>query len=209
MHTFRPGKQTYANVYVVFKGSRRVGERDRSFLSASLRSRPSRNVAHRMTGYRLRTRYTGHGATRGCIAHMQYPCTRTIIPGSPAAAALSTCCPQADRPTDTGLAPVRPFSDARGRTSFSCSTRSFFEMGTLGMSGDVLAIALQIMTEQQESILAFYLFLLWILLFFSCRREYGNRFFCLIFWRWKLCFDIFANYPYIFSYYLLCLLLTF
>ena len=62
-----------------------------------------------------------------------YTGIRTIISGSPAAAAaagagasaLSTCCPQADRAADTGLAPdVRPFP-MRATTSFSC--RSFFK----------------------------------------------------------------------------------
>lgn len=50
--------------------------------------------------------HRAHGATRGCIAHVQRPRTCTRISGSPAAA-LSTCCPQADRATDTGPAPVR------------------------------------------------------------------------------------------------------
>lgn len=94
--------------------------RTRSLILICLsRSRPSQCGA---LDDRLSAIHRVHSATRGCIAHMQRPYTRTIIPESPAAvaAALSTCCPQADHPTPGSLLSIRSRC-ARGRISFSRS----------------------------------------------------------------------------------------
>lgn len=110
--------------YVALEGSRHVGETTaRPYPS---RPRSSRNVVRRMTGYR-RARYTGRtvrhvGASHTCSVRTRM---RIVISGSPAAA-LSTCCPQADRATDTGPAPVRPFPMFARTSFFFVPRRSFF-----------------------------------------------------------------------------------
>lgn len=138
-------------MHVVFEGSRRVGERDRSFLSASL-GLARRNVARRMTGYRLWTRYTGHGATRGCIAHMQCPMHTYHYIYRDHLLLLLLPCPHAARrriarPTPGSLLSIR--SRCPRWDIFFLLRCSFFGMATLVMGGDVLAISSQIMTEQQ------------------------------------------------------------
>lgn len=119
------------------------------------------DLAHRITGV-SNVIHRVLSETRGCIVHVHTFRTHirgTIISESPAAA-LSTCCPQADRATDTGLALVRPFP-MLARTLF-LTRRSCFR--------NLRAIPSQNVIELSSRTL--------------CPRTYGS---CLSLWRGKLC----------------------